>query len=403
MSTSRLIRHSVRTMGRYKLRTAFMMLGTLIGVAALTLVVSIGRGAERQVLSTVKQIFGASGILVMGGGGLMMGGPHAGGARLTIDDMEAVAKEVAGIESWDPQRGISRASVRRGDVSSTPRVVGASERSGAVWDRKATRGEYFSATDVLGSARVAVIGETVVRELFGTEDPIGGDLQINSVPFKVVGVLESWGTDLHGMDRDNEIVVPITTAMRRLANADTIGGAKVNVVDPAEAETVAREIRRVLRERHGLAEGQADDFRLMTPIEVQQMVGWVTRILNVYLPLVAVVALLVAAIVAASLMLVSVNERTAEIGLRRALGARAEDIRLQFLLETAAITLCGGLAGMVVGYIGAQMVALHYPIGNIFSWTAMAIGFAASALTGLVAGVLPARRAARLQPVDALR
>ncbi len=403
MNTFRLVRHSVRTMARYKLRSGFMMVGSLVGVAALTLVISVGQAAERKMLKTVRQIFGDASVMIFDGGGRQMGGPRGAATRLKVDDIDAVAKELPGIEAWDPQQVLSDASVRHGDLSESARVLGESERSEQVWGRKASRGEYFDATAVSGSARVALIGETVAKELFKDEDPLGADIQIGSVPFRVIGVLEPWGTDPHGMDRDNEVVVPISTLVRRLTNVDTIAAAKLLVSDPGRSEEMTGEIRRILRERHSLAAGQPDDFTVLTATEVQQMVGQVRRVLFLYLPLVAAISLVVSAIVAASLMLASVNERVGEIGLRRAVGARTADIRLQFLIETAATTLAGGLIGIVLGYIGAQMGAAQMHLGSIVSWNAILLGIAASTVTGLVAGLAPAQRAARMAPADALR
>jgi putative ABC transport system permease protein len=402
MSTMRLVRHSLRSMARFKLRSGFMMLGSFIGVAALTLVLAVGQGAERKVLSTVRQLFGASSILVFSGGGPMMGGPRAGGARMTIDDIEELAREIPAIEVWDPQQAL-RATVRYGDANHSARVLGQSERSERVWDRSVTSGEYFDAAAVAGSARVALVGETVVRELFRGEDPLGAEILVGSVRFRVIGILEPLGTDAHGMDRDNEVVIPISTAMRRVLNVDTIRGARLLVKDPALVEETARQVRQILRERHALTSGQPDDFTIITPIQVQRMVGKFQRVLFVFLPLVAGLSLLAGGVVAASLMLASVNERVGEIGLRRAVGARPDDIQLQFLLETAVTTLGGGLLGLALGYAAAVVIAGRVGLDGIFSWKAILLGILAAAVTGLLAGVVPARRAARLQPADALR
>ncbi len=402
MNTMRLVRHSMRALTRYKMRSGFIMLGTLVGVAALTLVITVGGGVERKVLKTVRQLFGESSIVVIGRGSQLLGGPRAGAARFTIDDIAAVAKDVSDIEAWDPQQSMS-ASVRRADAATTARVLGASERWGQVWERQVSRGDDFDAAAVNGSARVAVIGETVAHELFAHEDPIGSEIMIGSVAFRVSGMLEHFGTDLHGMDRDNEIVVPISTLQRRVMNVDTISLAKLIVKDASRGEETASNIRRVLRARHALAEGQPDDFHMITAVEVQKMVATIQRVLFLYLPIVAGVAILVAGIVAATLMLASVNQRVGEIGLRRAVGARPEDIRLQFLVETAVTTLGGGVIGIALGVFAAQIASTHLKLGAIFSWNAILLGLLVSIVTGLLAGVFPARRAARLPPAEALR
>ncbi len=403
MKTTRMVGHSIRTLGRYKLRSGFMMLGTFLGIASLTWVVSVGQGVERKALATLRQLFGTSSILVLARGTRLMGGPRADAARLTIDDVAAVAAELPQIEVWDPQQAIGEAPVRRGDAATTARVLGQSERFQKAWQRNVIRGEEFDASAVNASSRVAMIGETVARRLFGAEDPIGGEVMIRSVPFRVIGVLQPFGTDLHGMDRDNEIVVPISTLMRRVMNVDTISMAKVIVREQASVAANADELRLILRRRHGIAEGKPDDFTLITTVEVQKNLTKIRRVLFLYLPLVAGVVLLVGGIVSAALMLSAVSERIGEIGLRRAVGARSEDIRLQFLIETAIITLIGGVAGVFAGYVGAQLIAARFHLGDVFSWSAVLVGIALSIATGLLAGVAPARRAAALQPADALR
>lgn len=402
MKNTRLARHSLRMMGRYKLRTGFMMLGSVIGIAALTFVISVGQAAQRKILKTVGQMFGDSGIVIHDGGGEMMGGPRGPGIRLKIDDIAAVAKELPGIEAWDPMQTIT-ASVRHGDSTENVLVRGESERWPQVWNRTASRGDLFDEMAVTGSARVAIIGETVAKELFGADDPVGADMQIGSVPFKVIGILEPWGTDPHGMDRDNEVIVPISTLMRRLTNVDTISAAKLVVIDPTRSDEMKAEMRRILRERHGLAAGQPNDFSIITATEIRRMVGQVQRVLFFYLPLVATIALIVGGVVSASLMLVSINERVAEIGLRRAIGARRQDIRLQFLLETTITMLAGGLGGVALGYLVAQIGASRMHLDGANPWTAALLGVLASSLVGVLAGILPALRAARLHPAEALR
>jgi putative ABC transport system permease protein len=341
-------------------------------------------------------------VLVMSGGSRILGSPRAGASRLTIDDMTAVASEVADIEIWDPQQDFASV-VRYRETTATVRVLGQSERGERVWARSVSRGRYFDDDAVRSAARVAVIGDTVARKLFAQDDPLDAEIRIGAVPFRVIGVLEPFGTDMHGMDRDNEIVVPVTTLMRRLTNADTIAAARLLVKDPERAEITAREVARILRARHALIADEPDDFRIATSMELRAMITWVDRVLFLFVPLVAGVVLLVAGIVAATLMLSSVNERIAEIGLRRAIGAQPEDIRLQFATETAVVILSGGLGGVLLGFAGARFLAARLQLGETFSWEAVIVGLVATTITGVLAGVLPARRAAQLRPADALR
>ena len=402
MMTTRLITHSMRAMARYPLRSTFVMLGSLVGVAALTLVVSLGQGVEAKVLKTVGGMLGDSSILVISGGSRIMGSPRAGVSRLTIDELTAVAGELGDIETWDPQQEVSSV-VRYRETTATVRVLGQSERGERVWARTVSRGQYFDAAAVTSAARVAVIGDTVARTLFGQADPLDAEIRIGAVPFRVIGVLEPFGSDMHGMNRDNEIVVPISTLMRRLTNVDAIAAARLLVKDPGREEENARQIGRILRARHALGSDEPDDFRIVTTVEVRKNIAFIRRVLMLYVPLAAGIILLVAGIVAATLMLSSVNERVGEIGLRRAVGARPEDIRLQFATETAVTILTGALGGQLVGYVGARLLATRLQLEQMFSWEAVLIGLVASAITGLLAGVLPARRAAQLRPADALR
>ena len=242
----------------------------------------------------------------------------------------------------------------------------------------------------------------MARELFGSEDPVDSEILVGPVSFRVVGVLERFGTDVHGMDRDDEVVVPLTTAMRRLLNVDTIAGAKLLVRSSARTEAVGREVARVLRERHGLPPGRPDDFMLITDVQVRKMVGNVQRVLFLFLPLAAGVSLLAGGAISAALMLSSVSARVSEIGIRRAVGARPEDIRLQFLLESASAALTGAVAGVAVGAALAELAARRMQLGSVLSVRAVLLGLLASLAVGLAAGVLPARRAAALPPAEAL-
>jgi len=402
MSTSRILRDSVRSLGRHRLRSASIMLGSLIGVAALTFVLSVGQGIRRKMLTTVQQIFGDSSVIVVAGGTQLVGGPRPDAARLTIDDIAAVAEAVPAAMAWDPQQ-VLISSVKRAGATATVRVLGQSERAEKVWGRTVARGRFFDDSEVKRRERVALIGETVVHDLFAGADPLGAEIMVDSVPFTVVGVLDRFGTDLHGMDRDNELVVPISTLMRRLANVDTISVAKLLIASPAQTESAAAQIREALRTRHSLVPGQADDFTLLTPTEIRQLLGKMQRIVTLYLPLASVVVLLVAGLIAATLMIGAVNARIGEIGVRRAIGASPADIARQFVTESALTMLGGGILGILLGSAAVQLVARRLDLGAVLSLRVALLGLVLALVTGLLAGVVPALRAARLRPVDALR
>lgn len=402
MKIRRLIHNSVQMMGRFKLRTSFMMLGSFIGVAALTFVLSVGQLAQQKILKMVSRMFSDSTIVVHAGGGAIMGGPHGGATRLNAGDIQAIAKEVPGVTDWDTQQSITTL-IRHGDTTDNAQILGESERWERVWNRTVTQGAFFDQSAVTSSARVAVIGTTVAAELFGNDDAIGAQIEIGSVPFRVIGILEPWGTDPHGGDEDNVVVVPVTTLMRRLENVDKIGMAKLLISDPGQAEQIKNQIAEVLRQRHGIPSGQPDDFSILTATDVHRVIGEIQKVMFLYLPLVALVSLVVGGIVSASVMLSSINERVAEIGLRRAVGAGPADIRLQFLLETASTIVIGGLVGIVFGYAVAELIAVKLQLGLANPWLAIALGLLASSLVGLASGIIPALRAARLQPSEALR
>ncbi|HEX9729542.1 MAG TPA: ABC transporter permease [Gemmatimonadales bacterium] len=405
MKTSRMIASSFRTMARYKLRTFFMMLGTLIGVAALTVVVALGQGTRTELLHGIARMFSGSAILLSAGSGMMGDDPRAGGptSTLTLADMDALAAAVPAIAMADPmQMGGTRTVVYQSNASDV-RIIGQSENAGVVWNRGVSRGSFFTAADVQASARVALIGERVARDLFADVDPIGQQIRIGNVPFQVLGILEPFGIDPHGLDKDNEIIVPVTTVMRRLNNMDYLASAKILVEPDADLDATVFAIEDMLRERHGLAIDEQNDFHMITPVQVGHMIQATNKTFTVFLPIVAIISILVGGVVVANLMLMSVNERRHEIGLRKAIGARARDVWWQFLLEATLITTLGGVLALAVGAAALQFIARAMDTTPIFPWEVTLMGMGIAVLVGVIAGVMPARRAARMDPIASLR
>ncbi len=405
MKTSRVIGSSLRAMNRNKLRTFFMMLGTLIGVTALTVVMALGQGTQDAVLTGIQRMFSGSTILLNTGSGMREGGPHGAGPETTLvpEDIAAIEAEIPAVDMADPMQGAGTREVVFEGHASDVRVLGHSHTSPEVWNRGAGSGSYFAEDDVRRSARVALIGTTVVTDLFGDIDPIGQQIRIGTVPFEVIGVLEPFGIDPHGLDKDNEVHVPYTTVMRRLRNVDYIASAKIMVDPKADLQATVLAIDDLLRERHRLAPTEASDFNMITPVQVEAMVESANSIFAVFLPIVAIISIIVGGVVVANLMLLSVNERRHEIGIRKAIGARTRDVWWQFVLEATAITTMGGVLAIGLGLLILEYVKLQGMSDFVFPWSVTLIGLGTAIAVGLVAGALPARRAARMDPIEALR
>jgi putative ABC transport system permease protein len=402
MKKSRIIKSGFRGMGRHKLRTFFMMLGIVVGIVALTVIFSIGQGTEEQVMSNVEKMFGANDILIAAGGAGM--GPRQGPTdTFTIADLEAIAEEVPNVDMWDPLIMTPGREVVYKDKSATTSIWAHSPRAEIVWNRTVVSGQFFDDRDMESAARVALIGQELAEELFGDRDPVGEQIRIGNVPFLIKGVLELRGVDPHGMNRDHELWIPITTSMRRLLNVDTIANGKLRVKDASKIDETEAQVAAILRERHHLAPQEPDDFHLFTAVRIRQMVSGANRVFNLFLPLIAAISLVVGGVVVANLMLLSVSERIPEIGLRKAVGARSKDILLQFLMETTVVTFVGGVIGIVLGLAGVRIIASMMGIPFAISWQVLILAVLSSTIIGLLAGVFPARRAAAHQPVEALR
>jgi putative ABC transport system permease protein len=401
MNKRLLVAGSVRALTRYKLRSFLMSLGIVIGVAALVVMRSMGSGAEQKLLDKLDRIFGASSIIVVNNGGGIRGGEREQG-KLRIDDIEAIQVELEQVTEWDPLIMVGRSEVVYRDRNRGLRIAGHSERADVVWGRGVTRGEFFSESDVRSAARVALIGHRAAEALFDDEDPLGKTVRIDNAPFRIKGVLEPYGVDPHGLDRDDEIHVPVTTVQRRLAKTEFIGSAKMLVADPERLDETVEQVADLLHARHGLAPHEPEDFALYTPTQVQRIVRKANRVVTVYLPATAGIALLVAAVVIANIMLIAVRERVGEIGLRKAVGATDRQIVGQFLLESLVVTLVSGLAGAGLG-AGLLTLASRSHEDVSLAPDSIVVGVLAALVVGVLAGLLPARRAARLEPVDALR
>lgn len=405
MKTERIIKTALRGLSKNKMRTFFMMIGIVIGIMAITMVISVGLGAEERIMERVKK-FGFESIMVFSGGGTQLMGNESAAPTTTLKlaDAEVLVSQVSNIIDVAPfSRMPAGTTVKYQELSSNPSVQGVTSSYTSVWDIDVSEGRFISYEDDSRMARVCVIAPTVQKELFGEMNPIGEQIRIGNVPFEVIGILQPRGTSPGGGDMDNRIMIPLQTLMRRTANIDYLAGIKVKLKSIDDIENTSASIKSILRERHKLAEGEPDDFRIITPTEVTQFAEKVSGTFNLFLVLVAGISLIAGGFVITNIMLISVSERKNEIGLRKAVGARKKDVQKQFLIETITVTFIGGVLGIVLGFIGAKIISIITEIPASYSWEGILTGIIFSSLVGLIAGMQPAKRASALDPIEALR
>jgi putative ABC transport system permease protein len=389
MNWKLLITGSLRMMVRFRMRTLFMSFGVALGVAVLIAGRSLGTGAEQQLNERIDLMFGPGTILIF--------------SRLDFDDMAVVDEQVDRVLSWDPRLMLGEIEVSNGGVNRQAAVFGQSERGDYVWNRGVVEGRYLSAEDLSSNARVAMIGTKMAVTLFGDSSPLDEEILIGRVPFRIVGVLEPVGMDPHGEDRDEDVIVPVTTAMRRLQNTEYFNMAKLVVDNVDLVDEDADQISEILRQRHQLAEGEEDDFYIYTSKFAGRRIQEASRSINRYLMAAAIAVLLVAGVVISSIMLVTVRERVAEIGLRKALGATEQQIKAQFLAESAGVSLASGALGVLLGIAAAYVIGSQIDVPVVLSQASVGVAMLAAVAVGIASGFIPARRAAQLDPVEALK
>lgn len=404
MKTARIIKLSFKGLGKNKLRTFLMMIGIIIGITAVTVVISAGLGAREKIMNRVKK-FGLESLMVFSGGGREMGSPTSGQpvTTLTQNDAEALKNRIPGIAEVAPFNRKGNGIVKYQEKSFDTRIFGITPSWAPVWDWYTEKGDFINDDDNMRMARTCIIAPTVQKELFGDANPIGEQIRVGNVLFDIKGIMQARGISPGGGDMDNRIYVPLSTFLRRVANVDYIAGIKILLHDSADIKQVAYTIKTILRERHALAPAEPDDFQVRTPTEVTQMAERVVGTFNIFLVLIAAISLIAGGFVITNIMLISVSERRNEIGLRKAIGARNRDIRFQFFLETIAVTFCGGIIGIVLGFLAAYIISTINQIPISISWEGIILGVLFSSLVGLISGIQPAKRATEQQPVEALR
>jgi putative ABC transport system permease protein len=402
------VRIAFRALRINKLRSALTMLGIIIGVAAVIATVAVGSGATQRIQEQIASI-GSNLIIVLPGSitssGIRLGAGNA--VSLTQDDATAIETECPAVEAAAP---VSRggAQVVYGNSNWATVIQGTTPDYLRIRDIEIASGQAFTSQDVDGAAKVALLGKTVVDNLFGSTDPVGQVIRIKDVPFTVTGTLVPKGQSPGGMDQDDVILMPITTAKKRVlglnqANAGSVGSIMVQARGPNLMNAAEQEVRTLLRQRHRLQPSQDDDFTVRNLEDVFSAQETSARVMSILLAAIASVSLIVGGIGIMNIMLVSVTERTKEIGLRQAVGARTKDILSQFLIEAVTLSLLGGVVGIALGSAASMLISHFAQWTTLIRPSAVVLAFVFSALVGVFFGYYPARKAAFLDPIEALR
>jgi putative ABC transport system permease protein len=400
-----ILKVAVRALGRNKMRTALTMLGIVIGVGAVIVLVSIGQGAQTMVLNQISNM--GSNMMYVMPGNLSFGGASQGlgaASTLTDEDVTAMIKEIPTIAAASPSVNASGQLVF-GNQNWFTRMQGTNDKFPEIRSWNVEQGEFFTEADVRAAARVIVLGKTVADKLFAGIDPIGESIRVHNLPFRVVGVLSAKGQSMVGQDQDDTAVLPYTTVQRKLVGQQiaSINSAMVSAVSQQTTSMTQRQITDLLRQRHKIAQGDADDFTVRNMTDAAQTFETLTTIMTLLLGSIAAISLIVGGIGIMNIMLVSVTERTREIGIRMAVGARPNYVRMQFLMESVALSLIGGLIGVLIGGALAAIVSKVLGWPTLVSGLSVLVSFAFATGIGVFFGYYPAHKAAALDPIEALR
>lgn len=395
---------ALKTLGAHKMRTALAVIGIVVGVSAVVLMVAIGRGAQEAVLKKIQGL-GTNLIIVTSGKvRIVAGRPRQTGniTSLTRRDAEALAAESPAIAGAAPFQG-KKYLVKYGEASANTVISGTTPDFPDIRNFRPAQGRFFTEDEVKSSQRVAVLGKTVVRNLFGESAAVGELIRINNVPFEVIGVLEEKGVNAIGQDDDDQILIPVTTVMHRLMNVIYVNSVYVAARDVALMDNAVADITSILRERHHIKPGKEDDFSIQNQMDILRAEQETSETFTLLLGGIAAISLLVGGVGILAIMLISIKERTREIGLRRAVGARRKDILLQFLIEALVLSIAGGIIGVVLGVAGSLITGWTTELPTSVSGLSVAVAFLFSGAIGLFFGIYPARKAAELDPIHALR
>jgi len=400
-----IIRVALRALLRNKMRATLTMLGIIIGVSAVIAMVSIGQGAQASVQAQIESI-GTNLLFVSAGaqnvGGVRSGTGDSGINTLTVEDLEAIKREVPSVSMVTPAVN-SRSQLVVGNMNWNTSVQGVSEQYPDIRKWTVQSGEFFADLDVRSAARVIVIGQTIADNLFPGTDPLGQTLRVMNLPFRVAGVMARKGQDQQGRDQDDIAFAPYTTVQKKILGSPRLQIAFVSAISQDATYTAQQQITDLLRQRHKLATNEANDFTVRNMTDVAEAANETNNIMTILLGSIASVSLLVGGIGIMNIMLVSVTERTREIGIRMAIGARASAVRTQFLIESIVLSVTGGLIGIVLGIIVSVAIPKMLGWPTLVSTVAIIGSVIFSAAVGIFFGYYPARKAAALDPIEALR
>jgi putative ABC transport system permease protein len=402
MKWKSLIKVALKSIMKNRMRSFLTMLGIIIGVASVIALISVGRGTQSDISGQIQSL-GTNLLMVMPGASGFGGVSRGAGSwhTLTMSDAEAIEKEATLVTNVSPVvRESEQVIAGRNNWFTSVQGVAANYTTIRSWPVE--KGAFFTDRDVKAMAKVAVLGATVADTLFPGQDPIGARIRVGTVPFTVVGVLSKKGQNMMGSDQDDILFAPATTVLYRLGDGKWINSITVSAVSEKETDAARDEIEAILRRAHRLAGSEDNNFSIRTQTEINEMATSVTRMMTLLLSAVAGVSLLVGGIGIMNIMLVSVTERTREIGIRLAIGAREADVLVQFLIEAAIISLMGGVLGIVFGLVTAGVIGRAISASVLVDPITITISFLFSGVIGIFFGFYPARKAAALNPIEAL-
>jgi len=389
-----------------KMRSILTSLGIIIGVAAVIIMLAIGKGAQKSIQDDMKTM--GTNLIMIRSGTTTSGGARGGfGSQPTMKgaDGDAIQEKISKIRLAAPVLN-DTGQIVYGNANWSTSITGTDNRYFEIRDWELAYGTMFTERDVKTASKRAILGQTVASELFGDMNPLGKTIRVKGIPFEVIGVLKKLGQSGNGMDQDDNVFIPITTAQRKVTGVafpDMVRMVMLQAVDAESTYSAQPEIRELLRQRHNLGQNKDDDFTIMNFTQMMEMMESTTKVMTLFLGAIASISLFVGGIGIMNIMLVSVTERTREIGIRMAIGAKAWDIRLQFLTEALVLSLIGGLVGILIGFLGIVLVRSFSDFVPVVDLIYVVLPFSFSGFVGLFFGFYPAYKASLLNPINALR